>query len=68
VKLTTTRLEADEIWGFVGAQEARNVEGKGDFWTFIAVDSDSKLVFSWLCGSRTREYTHEFMHDVASRL
>src|SRR3569623_859457 len=43
-KLNTARVEADEIWGFVGAKEARKVEGKGDFWTYIAVDSDSKLV------------------------
>jgi IS1 family transposase len=68
VKLPCKRIEADEIWGFVGAKEARKVEGKGDLWTYIAVDSDSKLVVTWLCGSRTRESTHEFMHDLASRL
>jgi IS1 family transposase len=65
----TERVEMDEIWGFVGAKQARKIEGKGDMWTYIALDSDSKLVFSWLSvPSRTSETTHEFVSDLASRL
>ena len=52
-KLTTTRVEADEIWAFVGAKQRRAVRpGDGYIWTFTAVDADSKLILSWLVGPR----------------
>src|ERR1700683_1881691 len=46
--LPCTRLEMDEIWGFVGKKE-RNVKPEdgndvGSVWTFCAIDADSKLV------------------------
>jgi IS1 family transposase len=67
--LPCTRIEADEIWAFVGAKQ-RNAkrEGDGDIWTFTAIDADSKLMVSWLVGARSSENAQEFMSDVASRL
>lgn len=67
--LTCKRIEADEIWAFVGAKQ-RNAkrEGDGDIWTFTAIDADSKLMVSWLVGARSAENAEEFMTDVASRL
>ncbi|NOT08299.1 MAG: IS1 family transposase [Gemmatimonadales bacterium] len=67
--LSTVRVEADEIWSFVGAKQ-RNArhEGQGDCWTFCALDADSKLVFSWLVGARSEDNTHAFIADVAARL
>lgn len=67
--LKTTRVEADEIWAFVGAK-ARNAtkEGQGDIWTFTAIDADSKLMISWLVGERNGEAATIFMQDVAGRL
>jgi IS1 family transposase len=67
--LTTTRVEADEQWSFVGAK-AKNAkqEGHGDLWTYCAMDSDTKLVFSWLVGPRDYRSTQQFMDDVSSRL
>ena len=46
--LSCTRLEMDEIWGFVGKKE-RNVRldepaPVGNVWTFCAIDADTKLV------------------------
>src|ERR1035438_668189 len=46
--LPCTRLELDEIWGFIGKKE-KNVRAiddptMGDVWTFCAIDADTKLV------------------------
>ena len=67
--LTTTRVEADELWAFVGAK-AKNAtkEGQGDIWTYTARDADSKLMISWLVGSRNSVNTKAFMANVAERL
>src|SRR5215208_6669758 len=43
--LTTTRVEADEIWAFVGAKAKHaKTAGQGDIWTYTALDADSKLM------------------------
>jgi IS1 family transposase len=67
--LECRRVQADEIWGFVGAKQ-RNAkkEGDGDIWTFTAMDADSKLMVSWLVGERSLDNAHAFMRDVAERL
>ena len=67
--LPTRRVEADEIWSFVGAKEknARRAD-KGDIWTFTALDADSKLMVTWLVGERDSRTAYEFMADLKSRL
>jgi IS1 family transposase len=73
VNLKSKRIQCDEIWSFCGAKEA-NVPpnargyGRGDVYTWVALDSDSKLVVSWLVGRRNTEYGVAFMKDVAGRL
>ena len=67
--LKTARVEADEIWAFVGAKQRRAVRpGDGDIWTFTAVDADSKLMLTWLVGGRTQENAITFRRDLRSRL
>lgn len=45
--LPCTRIEADEIWSFVGAKAANAVQpGHGDLWTFTALRADTKLAVS----------------------
>lgn len=67
--LSTVRVEADEIWAFVGAKQRRAVrESDGDIWTFTAIDADSKLMLSWLVGPRNPENAAEFMKDIRSRV
>jgi IS1 family transposase len=68
------RVQCDEIWSFCYAK-AKNVadamaapEGAGDLWTWTALDADSKLIISYLCGGRDAGYANEFMADVASRV
>lgn len=67
--LTTTRVEADELWAYVGAKEKNATKaGQGDLWTYTAIDADSKLMISWLVGPRNHASTQAFMADVAERL
>src|SRR2546430_10682228 len=74
VNLQAKRVQCDEIWSFVGAKEAntppniRGQLGRGDVYTWVAIDSDSKLVISWLVGKRNTRYAVAFMKDVAARL
>lgn len=67
--LPCKRIEADEIWSFVGAK-ARNAtkDGQGDIWTYTAICAESKLMVSWLVGARNHQNTFAFMQDVALRL
>jgi len=72
--LLTKRIQCDEIWAFCYAKQ-KNVPpekagqfGYGDIWTWTALDSDSKLIVSYMVGLRDAGYAHEFMRDVASRL
>lgn len=67
--LRSVRVEADEIWAFVGAKAKRVVRvGDGDIWTYTAIDSETKLMITWLVGVRNQENATEFMLDLASRL
>ncbi|MGB2712861.1 MAG: IS1 family transposase [Vicinamibacterales bacterium] len=72
--VTTKRIEADEVWTFCYARRENVPEkkkgqlGYGDVWTWVGIDSDSKLVLSWAVGRRDAETAYEFMHDLASRL
>jgi IS1 family transposase len=72
--LTTRRVQCDEIWSFNYCR-AGNVakakaapEGAGDVWSWTAIDADSKLIISYLVGSRDGDCAQAFMHDVAGRL
>ena len=68
------RVQCDEIWSFCYAKK-KNVadavaapEGAGDVWTWTAIDSDSKLIISYLAAGRDSDSALEFMDDVRSRL
>jgi IS1 family transposase len=72
--LPCKRVQVDEIWAFCYAK-AKNVPaakqgtfGFGDVWTFTAIDADTKLVPSFLVGSRDAGCATEFVQDLASRL
>jgi IS1 family transposase len=71
--LQSKRIQADEIWSFCYGKE-KNVSpeqkaaGAGSLWTWTAIDADSKLIISYLCGQRDAEWAAEFLKDVASRV
>jgi hypothetical protein len=71
--IESRRVQCDEIWSFVYAKqknvpdEMNDEEGKGDVWTWVGIDADSKLVISWLVGNRDAESANDFMQDIADR-
>lgn len=72
--VNATRVECDEIWSFCYAKP-KNVDSAkaapqeaGDVWTWTALDSDSKMIVSWLVGGRDAGYATEFMNDLKERL
>lgn len=73
VNLKCKRIQCDEIWSFVGAK-AKNAsaenkaKGWGDAWTWVAIDTETKLVPCWLVGPRDAETAMEFIHDLKDRL
>ena len=74
VNLPCKRLQVDEIWEFCYAK-AKNVPadkkgkfGYGDVWTFVAIDAATKLVPSWLVGSRDTGCATALLQDLQPRL
>lgn len=65
------RIQCDVIWSFCYAK-VRNVgrahaapTGAGDVWTWTGLDSNSKLIVSWLVSpGRDSGYAIEFMDDL----
>jgi IS1 family transposase len=73
-EVKASRVQCDEIWSFCYAK-AKNVktaknapDEAGDVWTWTALDSDFKLIISWLVGGRDAGYATEFINDLKDRL
>lgn len=72
--LPCKRVQVDEIWSFVYAKAKNVADAKaaprqaGDIWTWTAIDADTKLIPSWLVGSRDADAAHYFIGDLAARL
>jgi IS1 family transposase len=73
--LPCQRLQADEIWSFVGCKQKNVTADKierdgivGDVWTWTAIDADTKLVPCFMLGMRDPETARDFMEDLAERL
>jgi len=72
--LSCKRIQVDEIWAFNHCKQ-RNVKTAksappqaGDIWTWTAIDADTKVIPSWLVGSRDAYAAHAFIGDLAGRL
>jgi len=71
--IVVQRVQCDEVWSFCYAK-AKNVPeekkgtGAGDVWTWTAIDADTKLILSYLCGGRDASWACQFMEDLASRV
>lgn len=72
--LPCRKIQCDEIWSFCYAKdknvpaEKRGQFGFGDVWTWTALCPDTKLVASWMVGTREASTAYEFMQDLAGRL
>lgn len=68
------RVQVDEAWAFCYAKQ-KNVPpekqgqfGYGDVWTWAAICADSKLIVSYVVGTRGPETAKLFMDDLAKRV
>ena len=70
--LPCTRLEMDEIWGYIGKKDRHVKEGDdpqlGNVWTWCVIDADTKLVPAFRCGNRDHATAMAFVRDVADRM
>ena len=71
--LKSNLIQVDEVWGFIGkknknADAADRRAGQGDVWTWIALDSETKLVPTCAVGDRSQYMANCFIEDLASRL
>lgn len=72
--IAAKRVQCDEAWSFIYAK-AKNVRAArkappeaGDVWTWIGIESDTKLILSYLVGGRDAEYALALMDDLRSRI
>ena len=67
-------VQCDEAWGFIYAKQGNVPDAKaapeeaGDTWTFVGMDTESKLIVSYLVGPRDGQSALAFMDDLRSRL
>lgn len=71
--LELAHVQVDEIWTYVQKKQRRlrpedDPAQAGDFWTFVAMDTDTKLVPAHRVGKRDAANTRAFISDLASRL
>ena len=69
--IAAKRIQCDELHCYVMKREKHTSleesDDVGEQYTFIAMDADTKLVFSWLTGKRSTANTYTFMRDVYAR-
>jgi IS1 family transposase len=68
-------VQADEMWGYIGKKDSgfdfRGVfspDYQGEAWTFVAIDAESKLIFSYLVGLRNLDGCETLLADVRRRV
>jgi transposase-like protein len=71
--LTCKHIELDEIWCYVGKKQRHVKETDdqaqvGDFYTWVAIDADTKLIPTYKVGKRDAETGQAFVDDLANRL
>lgn len=68
------RVQCDEIWSFCYAKQKNVAKAKaapeeaGNLWTWTALDSDSKLMISYMVGDRDAENATFLIDDLAQRV
>lgn len=65
-------VQADECWTFTYKKQERLFPGDpkewGDCYVWMAIDSETKLVLSYLTAKRDAASAFEFVHDFSSRV
>jgi len=69
--LRVAQLETDEIWCFVGCKSVNahplDME-RGDQYTYLTFDRDTKLIVNYFIGKRTGENCEIVMRDLKARI
>jgi len=64
-------VQIDEIYSFVGCKPQtlldRTDAERGEFFTYLSVDRESKLIINWRTSKRNKENTLAFLHDLRRR-
>jgi IS1 family transposase len=66
--LPVSDVQCDEMWGFVGCKEKRNINGdpeRGDAYCFVAIERNTKMVLAWHLGRRTAQDTEVFTEKLS---
>ncbi|MGD0631513.1 MAG: IS1 family transposase [Terracidiphilus sp.] len=71
--VSAKRIQCDEIWSFCYGKDKnvtkeQKAKGAGSVWTWTAIDADTKLIVSYVCGGRDASFALEFMKDLALRV
>ena len=71
--LICSDIEVDELWSYVGKKQRHvtmrdNPNEVGDFYTFVAIDSETKLIPTYRIGKRDLPTAKAFITDLSSRL
>jgi transposase-like protein len=64
-------VQVDEVHGFVFSKAQNTALGdieRGEQFTYLSMDKDSKLIINWHVGKRNGEATLAFMQDLKSRM
>src|ERR1700686_2596855 len=65
-------VQADELWTFVHSKEGHlngdDPKDWGDQYVWMAIDSETKMVLSYLVGKRTAASAHDFIRDLSERV
>jgi IS1 family transposase len=74
-EVAANRVQCDEIWSFIGVKAKNRAKSKraidptaGDVWTWTAIESETKLIISYLVGGRDAEYAMMLMDDLRQRV
>lgn len=74
INLKSNFIQVDEIWTYVQKKQKRASEGEqeafgyGDQYVFVAMDSETKLVPSFIVGKRSYENAISIMKDLQYRI
>lgn len=72
VNIKSRLIECDELWAFCGMKQkhvkAGNEDQYGDVYTFVALDSETKLVPCYRVEKRTARLTVSFMSELSTRV
>ncbi|MBM4327093.1 MAG: IS1 family transposase [Deltaproteobacteria bacterium] len=71
--LSCRHIQLDEIWCYVGkkqrhVRESDDPSTVGDFWTWVALDAETKLVPVYRVGKRDSATARSLINDLDSRL